>query len=194
MTVRALRLSLCFGFVFTLLLLRLIGCDTTYGAGVKEGDSESIPITVTSDKMEVFEKDQAVIFTGNAQAIHGDRILRAESISLFYRKKSQEKKVDIGLSIESGAELERIVAKGKVRLINDRRLISGDTAIYIPGNQVVEVTGNALMWDGENVIKGDKITFYLGEKRGKVEAFSNDRRVTAVLIPSKREGVRGFVR
>lgn len=184
-----------FSFIFTLLVLWvLIVSDTVFGSSGRDVSVERVPITVTSDRMEVSEKDQTVIFTGNAQAVQGDRILKADSIVLFYRKKSQETKGDMVLRVDVGGELERIVARGRVRVIHNQRLITGDSASYFPETRVVEVTGNARMWDGENIVRGDRITFNLDEKRGKVEGLSEGRRVTAVLIPSKKEDMRGLVK
>jgi len=44
------------------------------------------------------------------------------------------------------------------------------------------MTGNAVMRDGDNVIKGDRITVFLEENRGIVDG-PGGKRVTATIYP-----------
>jgi lipopolysaccharide export system protein LptA len=51
------------------------------------------------------------------------------------------------------------------------------------------MSGNAIMQEGANVIRGQKIVVFLNENRGVVEAAEN-KRVTATIYPTDQKGKR----
>jgi lipopolysaccharide export system protein LptA len=66
------------------------------------------------------------------------------------------------------------------------RVVTGDHAIFYQDTQQVIMTGNAVMRDGKNVIRGDRIVVFLDENRGVVESDEN-KRVTATIYPNEKK-------
>ena len=80
-----------------------------------------------------------------------------------------------------GAEkIDRIVAKGNVRMVQEDRVATGDQAIYYKDRDEVVLTGNPQLWRAENTLKGERIIFNLETKKVLVES-SPQRRVEALL-------------
>lgn len=151
------------------------------------------PITITSDRMDAYNESRMVVFSGNAIAVQGDKTIKADSLLLYYTKEPGEKKepgegvkkAEAGDFAKSGS-VEKIEAKGNVRITQEQKIVTGDYAIYYQDNQKIVMTGNAVMREGNNVIRGDKIDVFLDENRGVVES-SGDKRVTATIYPTEQK-------
>ncbi|MCX7634916.1 MAG: hypothetical protein N2Z74_04145 [Syntrophales bacterium] len=155
--------------------------DTKGPGGLLMG---SQPIKITSDRLEAFGDKRLVVFSGNAVAVQGDKIIRADRLSLYYKKETSGVKTGDPGGIEGAGELERIEAKGRVRITHGKRQVTGDEAVYEQDTQIITMTGNAVMREEGNVVRGDKITVLLNENRGVVEGQPN-RRVSATIFPSE---------
>ncbi len=79
------------------------------------------------------------------------------------------------------ADIQQIDAKGKVDIIEKLREGKGDQAIYDLGQKTVVLTGNPTVIDKEKgVVKGEKLTFRLGEGRIQVENKDRERSTTVI--------------
>jgi lipopolysaccharide export system protein LptA len=141
------------------------------------------PIQIVSDKMEAFNEKKIVVFSGNAVATQGDIKLKTDRLS-FYYKKTNEKKEKIGkLEVEATGDLDRIEAKGHVVITQKEIAATGDEAVYYQDNARIVMTGNPVLQEGKNVIKGCRVIIFINENRGKVEQCDseNSGRVTAII-------------
>jgi len=172
-------------FLLPLLFLLLLPDVGVSGA---QGGPQAIlpkgqPIRITSDRLEALGQKGMVVFIGNATAVQGDRILKADRLHLFYRQGSEQAKPE-GVGAPGGGDLERIEAHGRVRLIQGKRVVTGDEAVFDQAAQTIVLTGNAVMSEEGNVVRGHKITVLLNENRGVVEGLDKGR-VQATVFPSR---------
>lgn len=147
------------------------------------------PMEIVSDRLEAFNEKKLIMFTGNAMAKQGDRVLKADQLLLYY-KKEPDKKDQIGtMEIEGTGDLEKIEAKGNVSVTQGERFATGDEAVYYHDTGQIILTGNALLREGKNSIKGCRVIVYLNEKRGRVEICDKEKkeRVKAVIYPSEKK-------
>jgi len=144
------------------------------------------PIQIVSDRLEAFDEKKLVIFSGHAVAVQGDKSIRADSISLFYKQGKQPEKPqpargpDVG-----GGDLDRVEAKGHVIISQGSKVVTGNFAVYFQDEQKIEMTGNAVLRDGRSTISGEKVVVLLDEGRGFVES-GDSRRVSATIYPKER--------
>ena len=75
---------------------------------------------------------------------------------------------------------------GNVRIVQLNRIVTGEKAVYFQNEQKIIVTGDPVLKEGENVIKGDRVVVLLDENKGIVES-SKQKRVTAVINPPEHE-------
>ncbi|TFG38113.1 MAG: hypothetical protein E4H39_00975, partial [Syntrophobacterales bacterium] len=121
---------------------------------------------------------------GNVVVTKEDIVMNSDKISLYYiDHNGDNEKTSTGM-MRSGA-IDRIEAEGNVKIEKEDRFITGKRAIFYNGDQKIIIQGNAVMKDGENVISGDTITFFLKENRGVVESSGNGR-VTATISPDEK--------
>jgi lipopolysaccharide export system protein LptA len=151
---------------------------------------KNTPIEIISDKMEAFSEKRMVVFSGHATATQGDIILKSDRLSFFYRKQAGKKDKVGAQEIDTGGELEKIEAKGNVSISQKDRIATGDEAVYYQETGQITLTGDPVLQEGKNTIKGCKVTIFLNENRGKVENCSSPdkkERVTAIIHPQGKK-------
>ncbi len=145
------------------------------------------PIEIVSDRLDAYNEKRMVVFTGNAVATQGGRTIRSDVLTLYYK---EEKKPAVPVpstgETEGPGELERVEAKGHVTISEGDRIVTGEEAIFDQDAQTITMTGNAVMREGANIIRGDKIFVFLNENRGVVEGTVN-KRVTATIYPDEQK-------
>ena len=157
-------------------------------AGAKDSfrdikERKSGPIEIVSDKMEAYNDQRMVVFTGNVMATEADRVIKSDVMHLYYKKEGGKKS---SKAPQGSGDLERIEVKGNVRITQGTKIVTGEKAVYLNDDQKIIVTGNAIMRDGDNVIKGDKVVVYLNEDRGTVESRPGGR-VSATINPDNHD-------
>ena len=138
-------------------------------AAAPAGADKSQPVTVNSDKMERFGKESLVVFTGNVVARQANSVQHADRMEVYLDEK--------------GDRILRIVSTGNVRIITrDCRTGTARRAEYHELEQRVVLSGDARVWQEENVVSGDTITIYTSQDRSVVEGGKQER-VKAVFYP-----------
>ncbi|GAB6271944.1 hypothetical protein KN63_03535 [Smithella sp. F21] len=147
------------------------------------------PIEIVSDKMEAFQANRMVVFSGNAVATQGDVKVQADRLSIYYKESGAKKEKKEKLEVEQAGDLEKIVLKGHVVITQKDILATGDEAVYYQDTAQFVMTGNPVLQQEKTVIKGCKVTIQVDENRGKVEQCTaeNSGRVTAVIHPQKKK-------
>jgi len=134
----------------------------------KSGDDRA-PVTVDADKMERFGKESLVIFSGNVVARQNNSVQYADRMEVYLDEK--------------GDKILRTVSTGSVRIItHDCRTGTARRAEYTDLDQRMVLTGNARVWQDDNVVSGESITIYLSQDRSLVQGGTQER-VKAVFYP-----------
>jgi lipopolysaccharide export system protein LptA len=140
-----------------------------------EGD-RTAPVTVDADRLEAFQKEGLVVFTGN--------VVARQSTSVQYADR-----MDVYLD-PAGDRIARTVSTGNVRIVTtDCRMGTARRAEYYDAEQRVLLIGDARVWQEDNVVTGERITIYLAEDRSLVEG-GRQERVRAVFHPRSESGGR----
>jgi lipopolysaccharide export system protein LptA len=145
------------------------------------------PIEIVSDRMEAFNEKKMVVFSGNAVATQGDIRLKTDKLFFYYQKKDDARKTSPSQAVETSTDLDRIEAKGNVVIEQKDMTASSDEAVYFQSNAQIVMTGNAVLREGKNIIKGCRVIIYLDESRGKVEQCESEKsgRVRAIIHPQE---------
>jgi lipopolysaccharide export system protein LptA len=187
-----LTLSLLVMFVLTL-QGRVWGQDNR-SKWVKPGENK--PIQIVSDRLDAYQEKDLVQFSGNVIATQGERVIKSDVLMLFFKKKTDNKnaegkKTEKREADKDGAakanDIDRIEAKGNVKISEKDRIVTGEQAVFYNDEQKIVVTGNPVMQEGNNVISGDRVVVLLDENRGMVEGTAG-KRVTATIYPEESKG------
>ncbi|MGB9629024.1 MAG: lipopolysaccharide transport periplasmic protein LptA [Thermodesulfobacteriota bacterium] len=131
------------------------------------------PIDISSDSVEADQKKNTVTFKGNVVAKQEDITLYANTLVITYDPNTKQ--------------LKEITAIGNVKVVQRERRATGQKATFHQDENKVVLDGEAVVREGENVIRGEKITFYVNEERSVVEGGKGGR-VTTHITPSSKEG------
>jgi lipopolysaccharide export system protein LptA len=135
------------------------------------------PLRITSQQLEADNKQLLITFTGNVVAKQGEMTIHADVARVYYEKK------------EEGNEVREIVATGNVRIQEGERLATCQKAVFTNAEQKIVLTGQPKVWQGKDVVSGEKITILMEEDKSFVES-GPDQRVEVVLYPKKEQRLR----
>jgi len=158
--------------------------------------ADNKPIDIVSDRLDAYQEKDLVQFSGNVIATQGERVIKSDVLMVFFKKKAENKKpeskkaetkeADTGGASKAN-DIDRIEAKGNVKITEKDRIVTGEQAIFYNDEQKIIVTGNPVMKEGNNVITGDRVVVLLDENRGVVEGAAG-KRVTATIYPEESKG------
>jgi len=113
------------------------------------------PITITSETLTSDSKAHTALFEKNVIAKTADMTIYADRMLVFYK--------------EDTGEVTRIEASGNVKLYKSSRVITSQNAVYYAAEDKVVFTGEPRAVDGENIVTGSAMTYYIAEDRSFVE-------------------------
>jgi lipopolysaccharide export system protein LptA len=145
-----MRLKKSFWIVFTFFLL--LPCF-----------SWSQKIKVLSDKMEVYENQGLVVFTGHVKAVKGDLTVWADKLYVYYKNKNGKR------------DIKKLVALGNVVIKKDGWRSYSGKAIYFKPEEKLILEEEPKVWHGKDLIEGDVVVVYFKEGRSEVLARGEGR-------------------
>jgi len=147
-------------------------------------EEPSEPINIEANRMISQENANSVVFIGNVDARQGKLTIRADEMTVYYtEKKTNQDKTD-----KTSSQMEKLNCKNNVKITQGDWLGTGDRMDYTAKERKVVLTGNAKAWQGQNMVAGKTIIYYLDEKRSVVEPDATGKdRVRAVLHPETKK-------
>jgi lipopolysaccharide export system protein LptA len=132
------------------------------------------PIDIASDTVEADQKQNKVTFKGNVVAKQEDVTLYANTLVMIYDPDTKK--------------LKEIIAIGNVKVVQLDRRATGQKVTFDQDKNKVVLDGDAVVREGTNVVRGERITFYVEEERSVVEPVKGGRVSTSITPSSKEEG------
>lgn len=128
--------------------------------------AEEPPIVITAKTLIADNKNNVVIFEGTVVAKSKDLAIYSDRMDVSYAN--------------SMGEITKILAQGNVKTVKDNQVIFSKEATYSKQEEKIVFTGEPRVVDGENVVMGTEIIYYLKENRSIVKG-------SRVVIKQKRE-------
>jgi len=153
----------------------------TQGPTLLPGASSREPFNISADKLDYFDKEQKAIYSGNVIAIQGDTRLKASTLTIFFDNKpgpAGAAQAPTGPGGNSG--LRRMEGKGPIVITSKDQVGTGDSLLYDKPANKFYLIGNVALSQGENVTRGDKLTYDLSTGQAVV---SSKGRVRSLIVP-----------
>ena len=136
------------------------------------------PVEIESDKLEVLDRENVAIFTGNVVLIQGDLLLKTIKLTVHYTEAATDaagaQPAGGGGTMGGGTEVERMIAEGKVFLDQRGQVVTGDRGEFEMKKGMMVVTGNeVVLTEGSNVVVGCRFTMNTESGRSQVDACPN---------------------
>lgn len=147
------------------------------------------PVSIEAERLEVRDKDKTATFAGKVQVVQGDTTLRCKTLTVFYDEPAGEAKAGSKpvAKIASSAEqkIKKLDAKGDVVVTQNDQVATGDTASFDMDKNVVTMSGNVVLTQGPNVLRGNRLVVDLSNGYSRVESGNGkDGRVQGLFVPS----------
>ncbi|HEV2057238.1 MAG TPA: lipopolysaccharide transport periplasmic protein LptA [Methylomirabilota bacterium] len=131
------------------------------------------PVIVDSDSLESMQKEGLSVFKGNVVAKQNNSVQYADRMEVYTDSQTDR--------------IERVVSTGNVRIITrDCRMGTASRTEYYEAEQRVVLIGNARVWQGADIVTGERITLYLAEDRSLVEGGKQER-VKAIFYQDRQK-------
>lgn len=141
------------------------------------GGNSKDPIGINAAKLDYFDKDQKLVYSGGVVVTQGATQMKATTLTIFLAKGAGgegETKPAGGAPAASGSSVRRMEAAGPVTIASKDQIGTGDALVYDKTENKVYINGNAVLSQGPNVTKGDQLVYDLTTSqavvRGHVES------------------------
>uniref|UniRef100_A0A7C4JRJ8 Lipopolysaccharide transport periplasmic protein LptA n=1 Tax=Thermodesulfobacterium geofontis TaxID=1295609 RepID=A0A7C4JRJ8_9BACT len=124
----------------------------------------SSEIDITSDKMQVFESEGVVVFTGKVFGVKGDLKVWCDQMYVYYTTTQQGKK-----------EVSKVIALGKVIIEKGKWKAYAGKAVYFRNQEKLVLEETPKVWHDKNLVEGDIIVIYFNEDKSEVLAKDQGR-------------------
>jgi lipopolysaccharide export system protein LptA len=134
--------------------------------GILPGATAKDPVNIDAGKLDYFDKEQKLIYSGSVIVVNGPSTLKASRLTIFLDPpatgKSDGKTDPKAPAPTTGASNDRvrhIDAEGPVTLVSKDQVSSGDRGSYDRAENKVYLFGNVTWTQGDQVIKGEKLVY-----------------------------------
>jgi lipopolysaccharide export system protein LptA len=150
------------------------------------------PVHIEAATLEVRDKDKVATFSGNVRVVQGDTGLRCKSLLVFYEQGDEDgDKGKKGNSMQAATpgpggeqKIKKLEARGGVVVTQKEQTATGDLGLFDMRANTVTLTGNVVMTQGQNVLRGDRLVVDLTSGVSRVESGKNGRgRVQGLFQP-----------
>ena len=121
-----------------------------------KGHNTNAPVDVTSDRIEVQDRADRAIFSGNVHVRQADLTLEAERVTVAY-------------SNAGGVQINRIDAAGGVTVRSPSESARGSFGVYDTERKLITLVGDVQLSRGGSQINGSRLVIDLQSGRAVVD-------------------------
>lgn len=148
----------------------------------------SKPIHIEADRMVSKEEDNSVVFIGNVDARQGGLLIRTDEMTVYYVEEKN------ATGTKSSSQVKKLICRGNVEISEGDWLGTGERMDYFAQDRKVILSGDAKGWQGQNMVSGKTIIYYLDEGRSVVEGPSVADSTTGTANDAgKKERVKAVI-
>jgi lipopolysaccharide export system protein LptA len=147
------------------------------------------PVHIEAATLEVRDKAKEATFSGDVHVTQGDTNLRCKSLVVFYEGgPGDTDKTETLTAAKPGPggeqRIKRLEARGGVVVTQKEQTASGNLGVFDMKTNTVTLTGNVVMTQGKNVLRGDRLVVDLTSGVSRVESGKNGHgRVEGLFQP-----------
>jgi lipopolysaccharide export system protein LptA len=145
-----------------------IGIGAAHAAPAPQGNK---PIHIKANELMTDGVANTATFVGKVSTKQGDMTIFSDKLVVKYSSADQE--------------VEKVEAFGNVRFIAGNRRGEANHATYETRTAKIVLEGNPVISQGDDIIKGKIITYFVDEKRSLVTS-DPEKRVEVILHPKEK--------
>lgn len=150
------------------------------------------PVHIEASTLEVRDKDKVATFSGDVKVVQGDTSMKCKTLVVFYDQEGDKtakaaKPMHVANPGPGGEQkIRRLEARGSVVVTSKEQTATGQLGIFDMPSNTVTLTGDVVMTQGQNVLRGDRLVVNLSSGVSRVESSQGGRgRVQGLFVPSE---------
>ena len=144
-------------YFFALLMIFLASSTFDAFGEEEKPKGKDEPVDITSDQMEGDRSTQKVVFIGSVVVKQGEMVMNCDKLDVSYKEETRT--------------ITDLYATGNVKVVQNEITALADEAFFYRREGKVVLKGNTEVWQGKDVMFGEKITLFLDEDRVIVDKF-----------------------
>ena len=160
------------------------------GAFAAQAISPSQPVDITANEAEVQQENKLTIWRGEVEALQGTNRLRTPELTVYYNGAQGTAAPAAGGAGGMGG-IQRMEAKGPVYFVTPTQSAKGDHGVYIAADDTFTLTGNVILMQDKNVVRGERLVIH--QKSGQSTLYASNAgrgasgRVRGVFYPNQNQ-------
>lgn len=130
------------------------------------GSNKSDPIQIDADSLEVLDKDQNAVFSGNVRVQQKDTVMKTQRLRVFYEGNvaagpGKAAAAPSGATKPAAQQIRRMEVEGKVLITQKDQSVTGDRGWFDIASNQARIDDNVVLIQGQNVARGKWLTIDL---------------------------------
>lgn len=148
------------------------------------GSNSKEPIKIDSNKLEVFDKENRAVYSGDVVLVQGQTTLRSSTMTVFY----VSSKTGGGTSNAGAGQnsIRKIDFAGPVSILSGTQSATSKFMTYDAQAETVTLTGNVVIADCDNVQRGERAIYDIKTGKATVDAGGKGR-VQGIFTPGSED-------
>jgi lipopolysaccharide export system protein LptA len=121
-----------------------------------KGHDSNAPVDVAADRIELQDRADRAVLTGNVNVKQGDLNLTAQRLTVAYTR-------------AGGTQIQRLDAAGGVTVRSPSETARGEFAIYDLNRRLITMLGGVVLVRGESEVRGGRLVIDLNSGRATVD-------------------------
>ncbi len=156
------------------------------GAAQAQLSSKKGPIDISADHSSADNNTHTATYEGKVEALQNDNRLRTDLLHIYFKQAAGGAKTSSDPAASSWGNIDHLEAVGNVYFVTPTQVIRGDHAVYTQDSDTIVVTGQVVMTQGENVMRGSRLVYDHKTGKSTMDADTQTGRVRTVLYPDKK--------
>ncbi len=159
--------------------------------GILPGASAKDPLNIDAGKLDYFDKEQKLVYSGSVIVVNGPSTLKASKLTIYLEnnKTAGGKDQPAGEGQATSDKVKHIDAEGPVTMVSKDQVGTGDSGSYDRAENKVYLNGNVVLTQGETVTKGDRLIYDVTTGQAVVQAGGGGQgsgRVHSIFTPKEK--------
>lgn len=139
------------------LILMTVLAASPASAQALRGHNANAPVDVDADRIEVQDRADRAVFSGNVKVRQGGLALDAARLTVAYSRAG------------GGPTIQRLDASGGVTVRSNSETATGNFAIYDLNRRLITMIGGVTLNQGANVVRGGRLVIDLNSGRSVID-------------------------
>jgi lipopolysaccharide export system protein LptA len=175
-----IRLPVRLGLLCISVLILAAPASSQNGTSALKGHDSNAPVDVAADRIELQDRADRALLTGNVDIKQGNLTLNAERVTVAYTR-------------AGGTEIQRLDASGNVKVTSPTETATSQFGIYDFDKRLITLLGSVVLNRSGSQVRGSRMVMDLNTGRATVDGSSvggstsnNSGRVTGHFTVPKR--------